>query len=65
MPMFEAVTLKAGDDVEVGVEDDLAGDGVVVHFDVDAVGIHRTLYCDGKFFYHGHYVRECFVRGVV
>ena len=38
MPVPKPITIKAGDDVEVGVEDDLAGDGVVVHFYVDAVG---------------------------
>lgn len=46
VPMSETIALKAGEDVEVGVENDLASDGVIVHFDVDAIGAERTFYCD-------------------
>lgn len=42
VPMGEAITREAGNDVEVGVENDLASWSVVVHFNIDAIGIKRA-----------------------
>ena len=65
VPVGEAVTREAGDDVEVGVENDLAGNGLVVHFDVDAVGTGCFFYGDGKFLYYHHCVCKGFIRSVI
>lgn len=64
-PVSETVALKAGDDVEVGMEDDLAGDEFVVHFNVDAVSTNRFFYGDGKFLKNHHHMGEGVVGDVV
>ena len=63
--MTEAVGGEAGDDVEVGVKNNLAGDRLVVHLDVDAVGAYGLFYGDGKFFQDHHRMGERVVRYVI
>jgi len=47
------------------MENDLAGDEVVVHFDIDAVGVESIFYCYGELFGYGYYMCEGFIRGFV
>lgn len=65
MPVGEAVAQEAGDDVDVRVENDLACGGVVVHLNVDSVGIERSFYRSREFFDHYHKVREGFIWRLV
>jgi len=65
VPVGEAVAGEAGDDVEVGMENDLACDGLVVHFDVDAVGANCFFYGDGKFFGNDRHMGKYFVGGII
>jgi len=65
VPVGEAVTREAGDDVEMGMENNLPGYGVVVHFNIDTVGVECGFYCYRKFFCHRHHVREGFIGRLV
>ena len=64
-PMGEAVAMETGDDVEVGVKNNLTGDGLVVHFDIDAVGSNRLFYGYGKFLHYDHHMGESVVGDIV
>ena len=65
LPVGKAVVREAGDDVEVGVKNNLAGYGLVVHFDVDAIGANRLFYGDGKFLHYDHHMSEGVVGNIV
>ena len=43
MPMLVAVIFEAGDDVDVGMEDDLPGNGVVVYVNLVVTRVFESI----------------------
>ena len=48
--MAETIVGKTGDDVEMGMGDDLASGAIVVHYYIYPVGINTLFYSNGYFF---------------
>ena len=60
--MAEAVVGKSGDDMKMGVVDDLAGGAVVVHNYIHSVGVNSAFYGNGDFFDDRADVADNFIR---
>jgi len=50
VPVSKAVVLETGDDVDVGVEDELAGGFLIIDDHIDAVSFGPIFNCWGYFF---------------
>ena len=52
--MFKTVTRKSWNNMKMGMEDDLSGCWVIVHFNINTVGTERAFYSARKFFSRFH-----------